>query len=165
MDFCIEKGKVFYLRTARELAGFLPAVREAYRDLLWLYDIARATWQPVTFTPPEVELVACFRDCTPLEHEEPVWFTELEYDHEEWVHCGILESMARDDDVRRPMDSCRIAPSLAEVCALPRLHAATSSLLPESSPGPFQGEEWPLTRKNTNGGSSARVSDPRFSSS
>ena len=69
---------MFYLRTARELAGFLLAAREAYRYLFWLYDMARAKWIPVAFSPPEVEMVACFRDCTPMEHGQPVWFTECE---------------------------------------------------------------------------------------
>ena len=154
---------VFYLRTARELAGFLPAAREAYRDLLWLYEIARVTWIPVVVNPPEVEMVACFRTCTPMEHDEPVWFTECEYDCEEWVHCGILQAIAAGDDALRPTASFDTSPSLAEVCSLPSPHAATSSLLPESNSCLSQGEVPERVPKNTSGGSAALGLGPPLS--
>ena len=129
-----------YIRLTREIASVLPATREAYRDLVWLANMAHATWQPIAVHSPDIELVACFRDCTPMVNDEPVWSTECEYDCEEWVHCGSAESTAVGDDARPPTDPFRTSPSLAEVCALPPLHEEMSSLLPESSPGLSQGE-------------------------
>ena len=75
-----------YVRLARELEG-------VYTDLVWLaqtaQQLAQAAYAPVTVTAPEVELVACFRDCTPMEHEDPVWSTACEYDCEEWVQGSL----------------------------------------------------------------------------
>ena len=65
-----------YIQVARELASIVPTAREAYRDMLWLYGVARATWTPAASSAPEVEMVACFRECVPLEHEAEVWSTE-----------------------------------------------------------------------------------------
>ena len=142
---------MYYLRTAREIAGILPAAREVYRDALWLYDIARATWTPVAYSAPEVELVACFRDCLPLEHEAEVWATDCEYDCEDWVHCGIWEAASEDGHAPRPRH--QYPPGLAEFCASPPPHAVLSEPLPESSPGPSQAEAPELVLKNTSGGS------------
>ena len=149
-----------YIRLARELEGI-------YTDLLWLAETAqqvvRAAYTPVAATAPEVELVTCFREC-PLVHEEPVWFTEAEYDCEEWVHCCSEASAALPCGAPRPRDSDRTAPSLAEACALPGLHVDSSPRLSESSPGPSQGEVPELVLKNTSGGSVAPVLDPAPSS-
>ena len=154
-----------YLQVARELASIVPTAREAYRDMLWLYGVARATWTPAASSAPEVEMVACFRECLPLEHEAEVWSTECEYDCEEWVHCGISESMAPRDDAPRHRVRDHTFPSLAEVCAYTRLHEDMSSLSPGSSPGLSQGEVPERVPKNTNGGSSAPALGPPLSSS
>ena len=145
-----------YIRMARELAG-------VYRDLLWLYDIARATWTPIAFASPEVELVACFRECTPMHHDEPVWFTDCEYDCEEWVHCGIAESRASGGGARPPRGSFDTSPSLAELAALPLPRACTAQPSSESTFGPSQAD-MPLRVPNiTSGGSSVPAQDPRSS--
>ena len=140
-----------YIQVARELASIVPTAREAYRDMLWLYGVARATWIPAASSAPEVEMVACFRDCIPLEHDEPVWSTECEYDCEEWVHCGIAEAASRGGHAQRPRD--QYPPELFEFCASPRPHAAPSGPLPESTLGPSQAEVPELVPKNTSGGS------------
>ena len=140
-----------YIQVARELASIVPTAREAYRDMLWLYGVARATWTPAASSAPEVEMVACFRDCVPLEHEAEVWSTECEYDCEEWVHCGIAEAASQGGHAPRPRD--QYPPGLFEFCASPRPHAAPSEPLPESTPGPSQAEVPELVLKNTSGGS------------
>ena len=135
-----------YVRWARELEG-------VYSDLIWLSETAQHLWR-AAYTPavaPEVELVACFRDCTPLVHDEPVWFTECDYDCEEWVHCGIAEAASLDGHAQRPRD--QYPPGLFEFCASPRPHAVPSELLPENSPGLSQAEVPELVPKNTSGGS------------
>ena len=142
------KGGMQYIRLARELEG-------VYTDLLWLADtatqLARAAYMPAAASAPEVEMVACFRECLPLEHEEPVWFTEAEYDCEEWVHCGIAEAASRDGHGPRPRD--QYPPGLSEFFACPPPHAAPSELLPESTPSRSQAEVPELVPKNTSGGS------------
>ena len=139
-----------YIRLARELEG-------VYTDLQWLVvtaqQLVRALYTPVAATAPEVEMVACFRDCTPMEHDAPVWFTECEYDFEEWVHCGIEEDMAVACDAQRPTAPPPTSRSLGEVCALPRLHGDTSPPLSGSTLGRSQGEEPERVPKNTSGGS------------
>ena len=142
-----------YIRIARELAG-------VYRDLLWLYNMARATWTPIAFASPEVELVACFRECTPMHHDEPVWFTDCEYDCEEWVHCGTAEVFS-DGDVRPPRASFHTSSSLAELAALPQPRACTAQPVAESTFGPSQAD-MPLRLPNiTSGGSSVPAREPR----
>ena len=147
-----------YIQVARELASIVPTAREAYRDMLWLYGVARATWTPAASSAPEVEMVACFRECVPLEHEAEVWSTECEYDCEEWVHCGIAEAASQDGHAPRPRD--QYPPGLSEFCASPRPHAAPSEPLPESTPGPSQAEVPELVPKNTSGGSEGLGLDP-----
>ena len=151
-----------YIRLARELEGI-------YTDLLWLADTAQqlvhAMYTPVAATAPEVELVACFRECTPLEHEEPVWFTEAEYDCEEWVHCCSEPAEALPCGSPRQKVASHTAPSLVEACALPWLHADSSPPLSGSSPGLSQEEEPELVLKNTSGGSEAPALGPPPSSS
>ena len=143
-----------YIRLARELEGI-------YTDLLWLaetaHQVVRAAYTPAAVVAPEVEMVACFREC-PLVHEEPVWFTEAEYDCEEWVHCGIAEAASQDGHAQRPRD--QYPPGLFDFCASPRLHAAPSEPPPESTPGPSQAEVPELVPKNTSGGSTAPEQDP-----
>ena len=116
-----------YIRLARELEG-------VYTDLVWLSQTAHQMWR-AAYTPavvaPEVELVACFRDCTPLVHDEPVWATECEYDCEEWVHCCSEppEALAGGSPRRRAAD--HTAPSLAEglqIDSPPPLSGSTSGL-------------------------------------
>ena len=138
-----------YIRLARELEG-------VYTDLLWLADTATQ----LAASAPEVEMVACFRECLPLEHEEPVWFTEAEYDCEEWVHCCSEPAEALACGAPRPRDSFHTSPSLAEACAWPRLHASSSPPPSESSPGLSQEEVPELVPKNTNGGSDSPEQDP-----
>ena len=138
-----------YNRLARELEGI-------YTDLLWLAETAqqvvRAAYTPAAAVAPEVELVACFREC-PLVHEEPVWCTEAEYDCEEWVHCCSEASAALPCGAPRPRDSGHTAPSLSEVCALRSPHEDCAPPLSGRSLGPSQGEVPELVPKNTNGGS------------
>ena len=146
-----------YIRLARELEG-------VYSDQVWLSQTAQQLWRaaymPAAVAAPEVELVACFRDCTPLVHEDPVWFTEAEYDCEEWVHCCSEPAEVLACGAPRPRDSFHTAPSLAEACASPRLHAAPSEPLPGSTPGPSQAEVPELVPKNTSGGSEGLGLDP-----
>ena len=47
-----------YIQVARELASIVPTAREAYRDMLWLYGVARATWTPAASSEPEVEMLS-----------------------------------------------------------------------------------------------------------
>ena len=140
-----------YIRLARELEGI-------YTDLLWLAETAqqvvRAAYTPVAATSPEIELVTCFREC-PLVHEEPVWFTEAEYDCEEWVHCCSEASAALPCDAPRPRESGHTAPSLAE-----GLQIDSPPLLSGSISGLPQGEVPELVPKNTNGGSTAPEQGP-----
>ena len=144
-----------YIRLARELEGI-------YTDLLWLAETAqqvvRAAYTPVAATAPEVELVTCFREC-PLVHEEPVWFTEAEYDCEEWVHCCSEASAALPCGAPRPTGSDRTVPSLAE-----GLQTDSPPPLSGSTSGLSQGEVPELVPKNTNGGSTLPVLDPAPSS-
>ena len=123
-----------YIQVARELASIVPTAREAYRDMLWLYGVARATWTPAASSPPEVEMVACFRECVPLEHEAEVWSTECEYDCEEWVHCGIAEAASRDGHVPRPRDQYPPGPNFAH--AHPLTQRCQSYSLKVLLPGP-----------------------------
>ena len=143
-----------YIRLARELEGI-------YTDLLWLaetaQEVVRAAYMPVAATAPEVELVTCFREC-PLVHEEPVWFTEAEYDCEEWVHC-CSEASALPCGAPRPRDSDHTAPSLAE-----GLQIDSPPLLSGSTSGLSHLEVPELVLKNTNGGSTPPVLDPAPSS-
>ena len=152
-----------YIQVARELASIVPTAREAYRDMLWLYGVARATWTPAASSAPEVEMVACFRDCIPLEHDEPVWSTECEYDCEEWVHCGIAEAASEDDHAPRPR--YQYPPGLSELCAWSPPHATLSEQLPESTPCLSQAEVPELVAKNTNAGSEVLGLDPPRASS
>ena len=147
-----------YIQVARERASIVPTAREAYRDMLWLYGVARATWTPAASSAPEVEMVACFRECVPLEHEAEVWSTECEYDCEEWVHCGIAEAASEDGHAPRPRH--QYPPGLFEFCACPPPHAALSELLPESTPSRSQAEVPELVPKNTSGGSEAPALGP-----
>ena len=147
-----------YIQVARELASIVPTAREAYRDMLWLYGVARATWTPAASSPPEVEMVACFRECVPLEHEAEVWSTECEYDCEEWVHCGISEAASQDGHAPRPIH--QYPPGLSELCACPPPHAVLSEPPPGSTPGPSQAEVPELVPKNTSGGSEGLGLDP-----
>ena len=153
-----------YIQVARELASIVPTAREAYRDMLWLYGVARATWTPAANSAPEVEMVACFRECVPLEHEAEVWSTECEYDCEEWVQCGTAESTAPGDDAPRHRVRDRTSPSLPEVCALPPLHVDSSPPCPGRSCGPSQEEVPARVPKNTSGGSDSLALGPPPSS-
>ena len=112
-----------YIRLARELEG-------VYSDLVWLSETAQHLWR-AAYTPvvvaPEVELVACFRDCTPLVHDEPVWFTEADYDCEEWVHCCI-------------------DPPEAPACGAPRPRAPGHTGPSPANPSPGPGPGWRVIR-------------------
>ena len=149
-----------YIRLARELEG-------VYTDLIWLSETAqhmwRATYAPVVVAP-EVELVACFRDCTPLVHEDPVWFTEAEYDCEEWVHCCSEPPEAPACGAPRPRAPGRTFPSPASACAWPLPHADSSPPFSGSSPGLSQEEVPERVPKNTSGGSDCPVLGPPPSS-
>ena len=146
-----------YIRLARELEG-------VYTDLLWLADtatqLARAAYMPAAASAPEVEMVACFRECLPLEHEEPVWFTEAEYDCEEWVHCCSERPEAPACDSPRPRGPDRTLPSLAEACAWSHLHADSSPPHSGRSLGLSQEEVPELVPKNTSGGSEVPALGP-----
>ena len=150
--------KMQYIRLARELEGI-------YTDLWWLaqtaQQLAHAAYTPVAVTAPEVELVACFRNCTPMEHDEPVW----EYDFEEWVHCSTEQAVAQACGARPPRVSSEIFPTLAELCALRPPHAERSPPPSGSSPGPSQAEEPEKVPKNTSGGSVVPPPGPPPSSS
>ena len=71
-----EKG-MQALRAARE-------DRTLLQDLLWLASIARAALQKKTQSPPEVELVECFRQPRAV-HEADIWQTEAEPHDTGWV--------------------------------------------------------------------------------
>ena len=73
-----EKG-MQALRAAREVQSLL-------QDLLWLASIARAALQKKTQSPPEVELVECFRQPRAV-HEADIWQTEAEPHDTGWVIC------------------------------------------------------------------------------
>ena len=150
-----------YIRLARELEGVCT-------DLMWLSQTAQQLWRaaymPAAVAAPEVELVACFRDCTPLVHEEPVWFTEAEYDCEEWVHCCSEPPEALAGGSPRRWAADRTAPSLCEVCALPPLHVDSSPPCPGRSCGPSQEEVPSRVPKNTSGGSDSLALGPPPSS-
>ena len=162
-QFCLGMKSMEYIRVARELAGIVPAVRGLYSDLVWLVEVVR-TWQPDTSGRPEVELVECFRECLPLEHDEPVWSTECEYDCEEWVHCSSERVGVQACDARPPRASSDTFPSLAELCAWSLPHAERSLPPCESTPGPSQAEVPQRVPKNTSGGSVVPAPGPPLSS-
>ena len=151
-----------YIRLARELEG-------VYSDLIWLSETAQHLWRaaytPAAVAAPEVELVACFRDCTPLVHEDPVWFTEAEYDCEEWVHCCSEPFEAPACGSPRPKAPCRTVPSLAEACAWSPLHADSSPPSSGRSLGLSHEEAPELVPKNTSGGSEVSALGPPPASS
>ncbi len=67
------------LRTARELAQYADDVRWAVRlTSEWM------GWWRESPGGREIELIENFRDCRPMEHDEPMWHTECEFDNEEW---------------------------------------------------------------------------------
>ena len=71
------KKEMQALRAAREVQTLL-------QDLLWLASIARAALQKTTQSPPEVELVECFRQPRAV-HEADIWQTEAEPHDTGWV--------------------------------------------------------------------------------
>ena len=68
------------LRTAREIVQYADDVRWAVR--------VGSGWVQSLYESPvvgrEIELIEKFRACRPMEHDEPVWHRECEFDHEEW---------------------------------------------------------------------------------
>ena len=53
------------------------------RDLQCLYTMAINMYTRSSSTEREIELSERWRD-PPMSHEEPVWYTECDFDHESW---------------------------------------------------------------------------------
>ena len=62
------------------------------KDIQHIYTMAMNAYTRVQSTEKEIELSETWREA-PLEHEEPVWYTECEYEHDTW-HLVAIEPVA-----------------------------------------------------------------------